>query len=124
MIHLLLPAECTRRLSTAVGEGELTIKLLLDLGVVLALLAALSLMAVGSSGLLGVAAHPGSTRVLLAFIALVLWLSLMGTSALAWSAGAFDRLLHGRTTQAVAVTALISLLAGGAGDAAMRAVGA
>lgn len=72
--------------------------------------ALLTALAVAPQTLLGAQglANAGSARVLQAFVALVLWLSLMGLGAAAWSTGSFDRMLRSRAAQAACIGGVVT----------------
>ena len=101
-----------RLLARTTGEGETTVWLLLAAAALLVLVAggALAALAVSPQALLGSQglANAGSARVLQAFVALVLWLGLMGLGAAAWSTGSFDRMLRSRAAQAACVGAVVT----------------
>lgn len=101
-----------RLLACRMGERELTVWMLIGAAVLLVLAAAtlLTLLAVAPHALLGAQglANAGSARVLQAFVALVMWLSLMGLGAAAWSTGSFDRLLRSRAAQAACLGAVVT----------------
>lgn len=101
-----------RLLARTTGEGESTVWLLLGAAALLVMAAGalLTLLAVAPHSLLGAQglANAGSARVLQAFVALVLWLSLMGLGAAAWCTGSFDRMLRSRAAQAACIGAVVT----------------
>lgn len=111
-----------RRLADALGEGERTVVALLALSLLLAL-GSVFILATAPAWPLGSGVHAGSARVLLAFVGLLLWLSLSGLFGAAWYTGVFDRLRAARPLQAGAGLAGTALLAWAATTAAHAALG-
>lgn len=101
-----------RLLARTTGERETTVWALLGAAALLVLAAGalLTALAVAPQALLGEQglANAGSARVLQAFVALVLWLCLMGLGAAAWCTGSFDRLLRSRVAQAACIGAVVT----------------